>query len=86
MENKETIAQKLGITEFPFILETKIGTGKIIYFEKFNGEWEIEKYDLNYNIIYHENSSGFCFKKVYYNNNNETIITIIIIIMIIIMK
>ena len=71
MENKETIAQKLGITEFPFILETKIGTGKIIYTEKFNGYWEKFVYDNKYNCIYYETSDGYWCKSEYDDKNYE---------------
>ena len=44
MENKETIAQKLGITEFPFVLENKTENVKIVYQELVDRYWEIEKY------------------------------------------
>ena len=71
MENKKTIGQTLGITEFPFILETKKGTNKVIYKEYFNCFWNKKEYDLNNNKIYYENSNGYWEKFEYDENNNR---------------
>ena len=51
-----TIAQKLQITEFPFVVYDK--NGNEIYNEQSDHSWEILKYDDNCIQIYYENSDG----------------------------
>ncbi len=53
---EKTIAQQLGVTEFPF--EIKDGKGNLIYEEYENGFWAREEFDREGTQIYHENSSG----------------------------
>jgi len=48
----KTIAQQLGITEFPFSINDK--NGKEIYFENSNGYCRKSEYDSNGNKIYVE--------------------------------
>jgi len=55
MESK-TIAQFLGITEFPY--EIKDNDFKTIYYEKSDGFWYKKEYDSNGNEIYFETSDG----------------------------
>ncbi len=65
----KTIAQKLKIKNFPFIINDK--NNNEIYYETSNGDWEKREYDSNNNIIYYETSNGFWCKKEYDANNNE---------------
>ena len=53
----KTIAQQLGIKDFPFQIKNK--NGNRIYFEDSRvGYWEKQEYDSNGNKIYFENSKG----------------------------
>lgn len=52
----KTIAQQLGITEFPFIV--KDSNYNILYYEDSDGYWYKREYDSNGNEIYFENSNG----------------------------
>ena len=53
---KPTIAQQLGITQFPF--EIRDGKENLIYEEYENGFWAREEFNNEGKQIYHENSSG----------------------------
>jgi len=53
---KKTIAQELGVTEFPF--EIKDGNGNLIYYENSYTFWEKCEYDEKGFVIYYENSKG----------------------------
>ena len=53
---KKTIAQQLGIKDFPFEIKDK--KGNVIYFECHDGLWYKKEFDKNYNEIYFETSSG----------------------------
>jgi hypothetical protein len=66
---EQTIAQQLGITEFPY--EVQDEQGNLIYIEEKNGFWEKNKYDENNNKIYWENSDGYWYKQEFDLNNNE---------------
>jgi len=66
---KQTIAQQLGITKFPF--EIKNNNGKIIYFEDIDGFWVKSEYDSNDNRIYQQDSNRDWVKLTYDSNNNE---------------
>ena len=52
----KTIAQKLNITKFPFIIKDK--KGDVIYFENVNRYWSIMEYDEKKDVTYFENSDG----------------------------
>jgi hypothetical protein len=52
----KTIAQQLGIKQFPFEIKDK--NGNQIYYENSDGFWVKLEYDSNGNEIYFENSSG----------------------------
>ena len=65
----KTIAQQLGIKEFPFEIMDK--NGKLIYYEDSDGDWVKIEYDSNGNKIYYENSNGFWTKREYDSNVNE---------------
>ena len=65
---KETIAQFLKVTKFPFKIKDK--HGNTIYYEEYNGWWYKQEYDLNGNVIYFENSKGYWTKREYDSNNN----------------
>ena len=52
----KTIAQQLGIKDFPFIIKDK--NGNEIYWETSNGYWAKREYDSDGNEIYHETSVG----------------------------
>jgi len=64
----KTIAQQLGIKEFPFEIKDK--NGNKIYWENSDGFWEKSEYDSNGNEIYCENSYGFWVKREYDSNGN----------------
>jgi hypothetical protein len=66
---KETIAQFLKVTEFPFEIKDK--NGKTIYLESSSRFWSKCEYDSNDNEIYFENSDGYWRKKEYDSNNKE---------------
>jgi len=66
---KKTIAQQLGITDFPFEIKDK--QGNLIYKEVENGFWEKWEYDERGNKIYFENSDGFWVKWEYDSNGKE---------------
>jgi hypothetical protein len=51
-----TIAQQLGVKEFPF--EIKDNRGNEIYYEEKYGYWCKREYDDNGNQIYYEDSFG----------------------------
>lgn len=55
----KTIAQQLGITEFPFEIRDK--NGNVIYWEKSNNSWYIQEYDSNGTIIYLEEDGNVIF-------------------------
>lgn len=57
----KTIAQQLNIKEFPF--KIRDGRGNLIYYENANGWWEKTEYDLEDEVVYHENSVGEIFDK-----------------------
>jgi len=56
MKNK-TIAQFLGITDFPYRI--KNNNGKTIYLENSRGFWRKSEYDSNGKQIYFEDSIGY---------------------------
>jgi len=66
---KQTIAQQLGVTDFPFEIRDK--RGDIIYKEVENGFWEKWDYDEQGNKIYVENSEGLWAKREYDYQGNE---------------
>ena len=65
----KTIAQKLKITEFPFVIKDK--NNNEIYFETSKGYWYKQEYDSNNNRIYSEDSNGYWVKQEYDSNNNQ---------------
>ncbi len=66
---KNTIAQQLNVTEFPFEIKDK--NGNKIYFENSGGYWSKREYDKNGKQIYYENSDGRWVKREYDKNGNE---------------
>ena len=65
----KTIAQRLKITEFPFIIKDK--NGKEIYYENSSGYWSKRQYDQTGNEIYYENSDGYWWKRQYDQTGNQ---------------
>jgi hypothetical protein len=65
---KETIAQFLKVTDFPFCIKSK--DNKEIYSEDSNGYWNKREYNLNGKQIYFENSNGYWIKREYNLNGN----------------
>jgi len=53
---KKTIAQQLGVTDFPFQIKDK--KGNVIYIENENGLWQNWKTDKNGKCIYYEDALG----------------------------
>jgi len=66
----KTIAQELGITEFPFEIKDK--NGKEIYYEYSNGFWVKREFDSNGKEIYYENSDGYWSKREFDSKGRET--------------
>ena len=56
MKDNKTIAQFLGIKEFPY--EIKDNNGNEIYYENSKGNWSKSEFDSNGNMIYYEDSTG----------------------------
>ena len=65
----QTIAQQLGIKQFPFEIKDK--NGNEIYYETSEGYWVKREYDSNGKEIYFENSNGSWEKYEYDSNGNE---------------
>jgi hypothetical protein len=63
MKDKQTIAQFLNVTNFPFEIKNK--NGNLIYFEDSDGYWWKYEYDNEGNATYIENSDGFWSKREY---------------------
>ena len=76
----QTIAQQLGIKDFPFIIRDK--DGNKIYWEDSIGYWVKYKYNSNGKEIYWKNSSGFWAKwesdsngdLIYYETSNGAVV------------
>ena len=66
---KKTIAQQLGITEFPF--KVKNDKGNVIYMEYDEGDWVRWEYDSEGRETYYQNSHSFWAKREYDNKGNE---------------
>jgi len=64
----KTIAQQLGIKEFPFEIKDK--NGNEIYFEYSDGWWAKREFDSNGKQIYFENSDGYWSKREYDSSGN----------------
>jgi len=65
----KTIAQQLGIKDFPFDIRDK--NGNEIYWEISDGYWVKSEYDSNGNEIYVEASNGYWAKSEFDSNGNE---------------
>ena len=78
--NMQTIAQQLGIKDFPFEIKDK--QGNRIYFEDSKGFWYKRQFDEKGKEIYFEDSDGYWEKsqfdeqgnEIYYENSNGKII------------
>jgi hypothetical protein len=68
MKDKQTIAQFLNVTNFPFEIKDK--NGKPIYSEYSNGFWNKCEYDDQGNGIRYEYSNGFWNKSEYDDEGN----------------
>ncbi len=66
---KKTIAQQLGVTDFPFEIRDK--RGKLIYRERETGSWEKWEWDSEGRGLYYEDSDSFWRKREYDDNGNE---------------
>ena len=74
MENKQTIAQQLGLTierGDTFKIYHPKFKDKIIYYEGFDYYFEKTEYDSNGNEINFEDSDGFWYKCQYDSNGNK---------------
>ena len=65
----KTIAQQLGVKEFPFEIRDK--NGNQIYYEQSNGYWWKSEYDKNGKRIYFKDSEGRWWKSEYDKNGKE---------------
>jgi len=66
---KKTIAQELGVTEFPFEIKNK--RGDFIYREEHDNFWEKWEYSSDGKEIYFENFEGFWVKREYDSNGKQ---------------
>ena len=69
MKDNKTIAQFLGITEFPYRINDN--NGNVIYYEESEGFWAKAEYDSSGNKIYFENSNGYWSKGEYDSSGNQ---------------
>ena len=67
MKDNKTIAQFLGITDFPY----RIKDNNVIYVEYSTGYWYKSEYDSSGNEIYFEDSNGSWFKREYDSSGNQ---------------
>jgi len=67
MKDNKTIAQFLGITDFPY----RIKDNNVIYVEYSTGYWYKSEYDSSGNEIYFEDSNGYWFKREYDSSGNQ---------------
>ena len=65
----KTIAQELGITEFPFEIKDK--NGKEIYYENSDGYWSKREFDSKGRETSYEDSKGCWYKAEYDSKGNE---------------
>lgn len=65
---EQTIAQQLGITEFPFRIKDK--NGNEIYFEDHNGYWNKKEINSHSNLTYYVNSFDQWVKWEYDSGEN----------------
>jgi hypothetical protein len=65
----KTIAQQLGIKDFPFEIRDK--NGNEIYYEYSDGYWVKYEYDSNGKQIYTETSKGYWSKREYDSDGNK---------------
>jgi len=65
----KTIAQQLGIKDFPFEIRDK--NGNEIYYENSDGYWVKYEYDSNGKQIYAETSKGYWSKREYDSDGNK---------------
>ena len=70
MKTKQTIAQQLNVTKFPFIIKDE--NDNKIYWEGENGFWEKTTFDDNGNLIYEGDSTGGWEKSTYDDRGNVT--------------
>jgi hypothetical protein len=61
---KKTIAQQLGVTQFPFEIKDK--RGNVIYRESLSGYWGKWRYNLQDMEVYYENSEGTIIEDRHY--------------------
>jgi hypothetical protein len=66
---KQTIAQQLNITEFPFKIRNK--AGDLIYKEWKDGAWSRWKYDSEGMCTYFQDSDGLWVKREYDEQGNQ---------------
>ncbi len=66
---KQTIAEQLGVTQFPF--EIKDSKGNLIYYERKDGYWARWEFDSEGRELYYEDSDYFWRKTKRDNNGNR---------------
>ena len=66
---KETIAQQLKVTEFPF--EIHNANKALIYREKSNGHWYKKEYDIHGRLTRYETSAGYWEVHQYDTNGRQ---------------
>lgn len=63
----KTIAEQLGVTDFPFLIKDK--QGNEIYYE-IDGYWSKKEYDSENRELYCEDSSGFWWRREFDSDGN----------------
>lgn len=66
----KTIAQQLGVTEFPFVINDK--GGNRIYYEISDNSWVRYERNLNGKIVYYQDSFDYWWKCEYNSDNIQT--------------
>jgi hypothetical protein len=65
----KTIAQQLGITEFPFIIKNK--DGNRLYYEISDNTWVRREYDSDNNETYFEDCEGYWIRREFDSEGNQ---------------
>jgi hypothetical protein len=66
----KTIAEQLGVTDFPFEIKDK--QGRVIYYEASTEFWERREYDMQGNEKYFEYSDGYYCEREFDSDGNVT--------------
>ena len=63
--------------DIKYPIELKDKDGRVVYSENSNGYWEKREYDTDDNAVYHEDYSGFGWKKEPKDSPNKELVRLI---------